>query len=113
MRHGSTRKAWGRAGVDLPNRREFVAHNLSEQQVCDVLGADGLLYQSVEDLLATGRELNPEIEEVDASCFTQKYVTGDVDETYLNELELAGRGKKRTKSGKSAPDTTAAAAVAA
>jgi amidophosphoribosyltransferase len=84
----------------MPNRREFVAHNLTEDEVCDVLGADGLLYQSLEDLLTSGKELNPHILEFEASCFTNKYITGDIDEHYLDELESAGRGKKRTKSGK-------------
>jgi amidophosphoribosyltransferase len=32
--------------------------------VCEVLGADGLVYQDVDDLIATGRELNPSITEV-------------------------------------------------
>ena len=32
-------------GVDMPSRKEFVAHNLSEEEVCAVLGADGLIYQ--------------------------------------------------------------------
>lgn len=35
-----------------------------------VLGADGLLYQSVEDLIEIGHEQNPDIEEFEASCFT-------------------------------------------
>ena len=83
----------------MPNRQEFVAHNLDEQQVCEVLGADGLLYQTVEDLLAAGSELNPAVDTFEASCFTCKYVTGDVDSVYLAELEASGRGKLRTKSG--------------
>lgn len=35
-----------------------------------VLGADGLIYQEVEDLVACGRDLNPEIRDFDDSCFT-------------------------------------------
>ena len=38
--------------------------------VCQVLGADGLLYQSIDDLVAVGRELNPAIHSFDTSCFT-------------------------------------------
>ena len=37
-----------------------------QNQVCEVLGADGLVYQDVADLIAVGRELNPSIEEVRA-----------------------------------------------
>jgi amidophosphoribosyltransferase len=83
----------------MPNRRELVAHNLDEDEVCEVLGADGLIYQSVEDLLATGFELNPDIPRFDASCFTCDYVTGDIDAEYLEMLESAGRGKARVHSG--------------
>ena len=35
-----------------------------------VLGADGLLYQSIDDLVDVGRELNPAIHSFDTSCFT-------------------------------------------
>jgi amidophosphoribosyltransferase len=91
----------------MPNRREFVAHNLTEDEVCEVLGADGLLYQSLEDLISSGKELNPDIVEFEASCFTCKYITGDIDEDYLSELERSGRGKKRTKSGTRQPEGTA------
>lgn len=57
-------------GVDMPTRKEFVAADLSVEQIREVLGADGLLYQSVEDLLAVGRSLNPSIHNFEASCFT-------------------------------------------
>ncbi len=46
-------------------------------QICSVLGADGLVYQEVEDLIAVGHELNPAIERFDASCFDGKYCTGE------------------------------------
>lgn len=88
-------------GVDMPNRNEFVAHGLDEGQICEILGADGLVYQSVGDLVGVGRELNPSIQQFDASCFTGKYVTGGIDEQYLKNLEETGRGKLRTRSGKS------------
>eukprot|EP01024_Parvocaulis_polyphysoides_P002217 TRINITY_DN10710_c0_g1_i1.p1 TRINITY_DN10710_c0_g1~~TRINITY_DN10710_c0_g1_i1.p1 ORF type:complete len:221 (-),score=41.43 TRINITY_DN10710_c0_g1_i1:333-995(-) len=82
-------------GVDMPSRQEFVAHGLTVDEVCENLGADGLIYQTVEDLLAVGKYLNPTIKEFDASCFTCKYVTGDIDENYIMELEKTGRGKQR------------------
>lgn len=86
-------------GVDMPNRKEFVAHELTEEQICEVLGADGLIYQTVEDLIDVGRELNPEIRQYDASCFDGKYCTGDIDEAYLEKLENSGRGANRLRSG--------------
>ena len=32
-------------GVDMPTRKEFVANNLTEEEVGKVLGADSLIYQ--------------------------------------------------------------------
>lgn len=64
-------------GVDMPNRKEFVAHGLTEDQICDVLRADGLVYQDVDDLLEVGKALNPSIKEFDAACFDGHYVTGE------------------------------------
>lgn len=46
-------------------------------QICDVLRADGLVYQDVEDLLEVGMGLNPNIKKFDAACFDGHYVTGE------------------------------------
>ncbi|GLC38564.1 hypothetical protein PLESTB_001740000 [Pleodorina starrii] len=82
-------------GVDMPSRKEFVANGLTIDQVCQVLRADGLIYQEVDDLITSGKELNPDIKDFDASCFTGSYVTGDIDEAYLHKLEMSGRGANR------------------
>ena len=83
-------------GVDMPSRREFVADGLTEEEICKVLGADGLLYQTVEDLVGVGKDLNPAISRFEASCFDGEYVTGDIDDHYLKVLEETGRGKRGT-----------------
>lgn len=59
-------------GVDMPVRSEFVASDKTEDEICAELGADMLIYQSVEDLIAVGHDLNPAITEFDTSCFTGK-----------------------------------------
>ncbi len=68
-----------------------------------MLGADGLMYQDLDDLLAVGKEMNPSVTEFDASCFNGKYVTGDIDEAYLQRLEENGRGSGRNRSGQKMP----------
>jgi amidophosphoribosyltransferase len=82
-------------GVDMPTKKEFVAADLTEDEICEVLGADGLLYQSIDDLLAVGTELNPDIKQFEASCFNGYYVTEDVSKDYLKKLE-DNRGKLRS-----------------
>ena len=46
-------------------------------------------------MLQAGRGMNPQIERFDASCFDGDYVSGDVDDAYLEALSGAGRGKGR------------------
>jgi len=88
-------------GVDMPSKKEFAANGLTEDEVCAKLGADGLIYQTVEDLVAVGRGMNPDIAEFDTSCFTGTYVTGTTPE-YLQSLEeTSGRGNGR-RSGQKA-----------
>lgn len=67
-----------------------------------MLRADGLVYQDVSDLLEVGKALNPSISTFDAACFDGHYVTGDIDDSYLEELELTGRGASRTRAGRTA-----------
>lgn len=82
-------------GVDMPSRKEFVADGRTTEEVCEALGADGLLYQTVDDLIATGKALNPSIEKFDDSCFTGEYVSG-VENEYIEGLAVgAGRGSQR------------------
>ena len=42
-----------------------------------MLGADGLMYQEVDDLIAVGKSMNSAIERFDASCFDGHYCTGE------------------------------------
>lgn len=89
-------------GVDMPSKREFVADGRSEDDVQALLGADGLIYQSVDDLLSVAFRLNPSIHEFEASCFTGVYITGDVKMDYLDTLENHGRGATRSRTGQTA-----------
>ena len=54
----------------MPVRSEFVASDKTEEEICRELGADALIYQSLDDLVAVGHDLNPSITEFDTSCFT-------------------------------------------
>ena len=86
-------------GVDMPSRKEFVANNLNIEQVNEVLGADGLIYQSLEDLIESAKEINPAIETYETSCFSGTYVHASITDEYLANLEAAARGKGRDRAG--------------
>ncbi|MGH8581495.1 MAG: amidophosphoribosyltransferase [Gammaproteobacteria bacterium] len=73
-------------GIDMPSAEELIAHGRSETEVAALIGADRLIYQDVADLIRAAQRGNQDIDRFDASCFTGEYVTGDVNELYLERL---------------------------
>ena len=74
-------------GIDMPAAHELIAHNRTEQEVCTAIGADKLFYQDLQDLIDAVRKGNPEIKHFDTSCFSHEYITGDIDDAYLDRIE--------------------------
>lgn len=93
-------------GIDMPSADELIAHGRSEQEICDLIGADWLIYQDLEDLIAASREGNPEITNFECSVFTGEYITGDVDATYLQAVEQQRNDEVRSSGGRSSGDET-------
>lgn len=75
-------------GIDMPAANELIAFGRTEQEVADYIGCDRLIYQDLDDLIAAVRQGNKTIPQFDCSCFDGKYVTGEVTELYLKDLEL-------------------------
>lgn len=73
-------------GIDMPSANELIAHGRSDDEVGQIIGADWIIYQDLEDLIASGTEGNPLVKRFDCSVFDGNYVTGDVDESYLNHM---------------------------
>ena len=74
-------------GINMPSRAELIAHGRTIPEANDVLGADHLVYQEVEDLKAAILEGSPDVEDLDMSCFDGRYITGTVSEEYLAWVE--------------------------
>ena len=74
-------------GIDMASKNEFVAHNKTTEEVCKTIGADKLIYQNLDDLIWSVQQGNPDIRSFDCSCFDGNYLTKDIDEPYLNNLE--------------------------
>ena len=74
-------------GIDMPAADELIAHNRSDQEVCVAIGADRLIYQDLDDLIDAVRKGNRDIEHFDTSCFSREYITGDVDDAYLKQIQ--------------------------
>ncbi|MEM9300846.1 MAG: amidophosphoribosyltransferase [Pseudomonadota bacterium] len=73
-------------GIDMPAAAELIGHGRTEAEIEAELGADRLIYQELDDLIAACAEGNPGIERFDTSCFSGEYVTG-VSEEYIRQLE--------------------------
>ena len=74
-------------GIDMPTRGELIAADRTEEEICREIGADGLIYQDLEDLKSAVRSLNPSIRFFETSCFDGTYVTGDITDEYLYGVE--------------------------
>ena len=74
-------------GIDMPAANELIAHDRSVDEIAEIIGADWLLYQDLDDLVDAVSAGNPEITKFDCSVFDGNYVTGDIDDAYLERLE--------------------------
>jgi len=75
-------------GIDMPAATELVAYQRTEQEVCDSIGADGLVYQDLDDLIdAVSKKGKMAVAGFDTSVFDGEYVTGDITPDYLGRLE--------------------------
>jgi amidophosphoribosyltransferase len=74
-------------GIDMPAASELIANSRTTDEIETLIGADRLIYQDLNGLVRSVRHDNSDIAEFDTSCFSGEYVTGDVTEEYLDELE--------------------------
>jgi amidophosphoribosyltransferase len=84
-------------GIDMPSRTELIATGRTDEEICREIGADGIIYQDLEDLKASVRKANPAIVDFDASCFDGCYITGDITAEYLDAIEAARGASKSEK----------------
>jgi amidophosphoribosyltransferase len=75
-------------GIDMPATNELIASHRTDEEVANEIGADWLIYQSLDDLIDTVKVGNPEIKEFETSIFTGEYIT-PLGENYLKDLEIS------------------------
>ncbi|MDR2164785.1 MAG: amidophosphoribosyltransferase [Zoogloeaceae bacterium] len=80
-------------GIDMPTRSELIAAGRTGDEIAREIGADALVYQDLEALVAAITVLKPSLNAFDTSCFEGRYVTGDVTPDYLNRVETGRQGK--------------------
>ena len=74
-------------GIDMPYVEELIAYNRTVDEISELIGADKLIYQDLEDLIDAVSLGNKNIKDFDCSCFNGEYITGGVSETYLSKLK--------------------------
>jgi amidophosphoribosyltransferase len=86
-------------GIDMPSANELIAHGHDVERICNIIGADGLIFQSLPDLIAAVCSENPQIKRFETSVFDGNYVTNDIDQEYLNRLDQMRSDSAKNKSG--------------
>jgi amidophosphoribosyltransferase len=74
-------------GIDMSTKNEFVAKDRSIEQIAEEIGADGVVYQTLDNLKAAVLEGNQELQHTCNACFSGHYPTGDVTEEQLARIE--------------------------
>ena len=74
-------------GIDMPSANELIAHGRDNDAICKQIGADELIFQTLDDLVAAVGMGNTDITKFETSVFNGEYVTGDIDQKYLDFLE--------------------------
>jgi amidophosphoribosyltransferase len=83
----------------MPAVRELVASGRRVDEVARLIGADWLVYQDLEDLIAACRHEDARVEEFDTTCFSGAYVTGDITPEYLERLQLERSDEAKQQRG--------------
>jgi amidophosphoribosyltransferase len=90
-------------GIDMPAVSELIAHGKTTREVQEQIGADWLIYQDLEDLIASCAEGSILPMDFECSVFNGEYITSDVSEDYLAKLEArrndATKRKKEREAG--------------
>ena len=75
-------------GIDMPAKSELIASERSVEEIREIIGADRLIFQDLEDLKdAVRTKIVPNLREFDCSVFDGVYVAGGINEEYLDQLQ--------------------------
>ncbi len=74
-------------GIDMPTYEELIAYQRDEEVIEKAIGADRIFYQTLPDLIDAIKGTKHCLPEgFDTSVFDGHYVTGDIDEAYLQRI---------------------------
>ncbi|MDA9557996.1 amidophosphoribosyltransferase [Vibrio sp.] len=88
-------------GIDMPSASELIAYNRNVDEIKDMIGADELIFQTLDDLVDAIGLGNTDIKKFETSVFSGEYVAGNIDKAYLEHLETLrsddAKGQKERK----------------
>jgi amidophosphoribosyltransferase len=86
-------------GIDIPTSDELIAYNKSEDEIAELIGADWLIYQDLEQACQAINDaaLTPDAikDRFEDAIFTGDYVAGSITPDYLSQW-----GEQRRKKDK-------------
>ena len=71
-------------GIDMSTKNEFIAKDRTPEQIAAEIGADGVVYQTLENLVGAVREGSPDITHTCNACFSGTYPTGETRSTSIS-----------------------------
>ncbi len=74
-------------GIDMQSKTEFVARDATLKEIAKRIGADEVIYQTLESLKKAVRMGNRKLKDFCAACFDGIYPTGDVTPEILKAIE--------------------------
>jgi amidophosphoribosyltransferase len=74
-------------GIDMPTRSELIANGRDSEEIRKMIGADALVYQTIDGMKKAVGLGNSKIRDFEASCFDGKYIAGGIDAEYLDRME--------------------------
>jgi amidophosphoribosyltransferase len=86
----------------MPSANELIAHGRELDDICNLIGADKLIFQSIDDLIDAVRGGNPDIKNFDTSVFDGSYVTNDINQDYLEKLDALRNNTTKETTDKNA-----------
>lgn len=94
-------------GIDMPSAQELIAHGRTDEEVGQDIGCDWMLYQDLDDLKECVQAGNETVINFDASVFDGNYVTGDIDQAYLDRIDAERNDDAKDGEGKSSSNESA------
>jgi amidophosphoribosyltransferase len=80
-------------GIDMPTREELIASGRTTEEIAREIGCDELIYQDLDGLVSAVSSVNPAVTSFETSCFSGEYITGDITQQYLDDIEAQRRIK--------------------